>query len=156
MKQLMTGILFICFVVASAATGYAQDLPKAKKMENHTWHQVVMVKYKAGALDDAKKIINNHFMKAGENSEVPGPQIMNLKSGEWDMIFVWNMEGIEDLNWEINPDDEVWMAALAEQEGGAEQAMKLMEDYMSLIQNSTSYLATSQLPETEEAMGSNQ
>lgn len=155
MKQLITGILFACFLAASAATGYAQDMPEAKKMENHAWHQVVMVKFKAGAMDDAKKIINDHFMKAGETSEIPGPQIMELKSGEWDMIFVWNMEGITDLDWEITPNDEMWMTALAEQEGGMEQATKLWDDYMNLIQNTTSYLATSQLPETEETMGSN-
>lgn len=56
---------------------------KAKKMEGHTWRQVVMVRFKPGTIDSAKSIINNHFAKAGMESGMDGLQMMQFKTGEW-------------------------------------------------------------------------
>lgn len=155
MRKPTIGILFCCFIFMAAVKSQAQETVKAKKMEGHTWHQVVMVKFKPGMADSAAKIIDDHFMKAGMEmeSDMPGPQMMRLRSGEWDMLMVWTLKGIEDLNWETSPDDAKWMAQMAKQEGGMDKAMKLMKDYMSLIDHSTSYLATTHnMP--GEAMGS--
>lgn len=164
MKHLLSGILFLCFTAMTALSGFAQDteMPKAKKMEGHTWHQVVMVKFKPGTMDQAKKVINNHFMKAGMASGTEGPQIMQFKSGEWDMMFIWNMDDISDMNWEISPDSEKWWAEMAKQEGSMEKAMGVMKKYLGYIDNSTSYLATSQAAKSmnkesteDEPIGSN-
>lgn len=165
MKQLLTGILALCFIMTSALTGYSQDTDttdtatttdtlKAKKMEGHTWHQVVMVKFKPGTMNEAMKIIDNHFVKAGMESGTEGPQLLQLKTGEWDMMMVWTMDSIEDMEWEIHPDDEKWWAAMAEQEGGMDKAMEVMQKYMKMIDNSTTYLATSQQTMSEGTMGS--
>jgi hypothetical protein len=132
----------------------AQEM-KAKKMEGHTWHQVVMVKFKPGTVDKAKNIIDNHFVKAGMEANVPGPTIMEFKTGEWDMMFVWKMNSINDMEWEIHPDDEKWWAAMVAQEGNEEKAMKVWQDYMNIIENSTTVLATSRDPSRAETMGSN-
>lgn len=158
MKNIMTGSLLLCFMLMVAASSYAQEqeLPKAKKMEGHAWHQVVMVKFKPGAIDKAQKMIDEHFAKAGMNAELKGPQIIQFKTGEWDMMFVWTMDSISDMDWEISPDDEKWWAQMAEQEGGADKAMQVMQQYMDLIETSTSYLATSRQPTAEQkTMGSN-
>ena len=149
MKQLIPGFLFLCLLVTGISTSQAQDM-KAKKMEGHTWHQVVMVKFKAGKFTEAKKMINDHFMKAGIASGGEGPQIIEFKSGEWDVMFIWNMENISDMDWEITPDDEKWWAAMAEQEGGMDKAMGVMQKYLSLVDQSTSYLAISRQPEMED------
>lgn len=155
MRPLFALILGVCFSLTITFDAAAQDMPEAKKMEGHTWHQVVMVKFKPGMTDSAAKIINDHFMKAGMEmeSDIPGPQIMRLHSGEWDMLMVWTMKDIEDMNWETSPDDIKWMAQMAEQEGGMDKARKLIKDYLSLIDNSTSYLATTR-DMAGEAMGS--
>ncbi len=155
MRSLFAFILCACFSLAITFDAVAQDMPEAKKMEGHTWHQVVMIKFKPGMVDSAAKIIDDHFMKAGMEmeSDMPGPQIMRLRSGEWDMLMVWTMKGIEDMNWETSPDDAKWMAQMAKQEGGMDKAMKLMKSYVSLIDNSTSYLATTR-DMAGEAMGS--
>lgn len=155
MKQLLIGILFFSFLMVSAQTSFAQEELKAKKMENHSWHQVVMVQFKPGTMDRAMEIINNHFMKAGIESELPGPQMIEFKSGEWNLMFVWTMEDITDLDWEIHPNDEKWWAAMVEIEGGTDKANEIMEEYLSLIENSTSYLATSQQQMPDKTMGSN-
>lgn len=157
MKSLFAFILCVCFSLAITFDAVAQDMPQAKKMEGHTWHQVVMVKFKPGMVDSAANIIDNHFMKAGMamESDMPGPQIMRLHSGEWDMMMVWTMRSIEDMNWETSPEDAKWMAQMAKQEGSMDNAMKLMKSYLSLIDHSTSYLATTQNPQMEgESMGS--
>ena len=142
MKKLISGILFACLFAVGVSVGQAQDM-KAKKMEGHTWHQVVMVKFKPGTYSDAKKIIDANFMKAGMTAKLPGPQIIEFKSGEWDTMFIWTMKSIDDMDWEVHPDDEAWWMALAEQEGGSDKAGEIMQKYMSMIDQSTSYLAVS-------------
>lgn len=143
---------FVSLSFTMSAT--AQDM-QPKKMEGHTWHQVVMVKFKAGMTDSAMKIINNHFMKAGMEmeSEMPAPQIMRLRSGEWDLMMVWTMKGIEDMEWEMSPEDVEWWQKMVEQEGSAENAMRLMRTFDEMITNSTSYLATTQQETPRESMG---
>ena len=157
MKNLISGILFICMIAVAAVSGYAQDseVPKAKKLENHSWHQVVMIKFKPGTMSDAKKIIKDHFMKAGITSKLPGPQMMDFKTGEWDMMMVWTMNGIEDMDWEITPDDEKWWAAMIKQEGSMDKAMAVMKKYLGMVERSTSYLAISENMIPGNAMGSN-
>lgn len=160
MKQIITGSLLLCFLMMTAISSYAQeqDTPKAKKMEGHTWHQVVMVKFKPGTMDKAKKMLDEHFAKAGMDAQLEGPQMIHFKTGEWDMMFVWTMDSISDMDWEITPDDEKWWAQMAKQEGGADKAMEVMQQYMDMIESTTSYLATSQEPTAAEAdttMGSN-
>ena len=154
MKRIISGILSVCFLIMIVPDVHAQETLQAKKMEGHTWHQVVMVKFKPGTVDKAKEIINNHFMKAGQEANVPGPQMMDFKTGEWDMMFVWTMDSISDMNWEVHPDDEKWWAAFVEQEGSEEKAQKVWEDYMNMIDDATSYLATSQQQMSGETMGS--
>lgn len=157
MKRIITGVALSCFLVMSAVDGYAQETMQAKKMEGHTWHQVVMVKFKTGMADSAMKIINNHFMKAGMKmeSDSPPPQIMRLRSGEWDLMMVWTLNSIEDMEWEISPEDVKWWDQMVKQEGGEEKAMQLMQTFDKMVTNSTSYLATSQEPAEGETMGSN-
>jgi len=155
MKRIISGSLLICFLVMITVSGYAQETPEAKKMEGHTWHQVVMVKFKPGTMSDAKEIIKDHFMQAGIESGVPGPEIMEFRTGKWDLMFVWEMDAITDMNWEVSPEDEKWWAAMAEQEGSMEKAEKLMEKYVGMVDEATSYLATTHESLSPESTGSN-
>lgn len=155
MRRLISGVLFVCFMVVFSFEGNAQETMKAKKMEGHSWHQVVLVRFEPGTMDKAKKLIDDHFAKAGMEAGIPGPKMMTFKTGEWDMMFVWTMDDIGDMNWEISPNDEKWWAAMVAQEGGEEQATKVWQDYLALIDNSTSYLATSQEAMEGETVGNN-
>ena len=60
--------------------------------------------------DSAMKIIDNHFMKAGMamESDTSGPQIICMCSGESDIMMLWPMKGIEDMNWKVSEDLEWW------------------------------------------------
>lgn len=151
MRSLLALLICICVSLSYTGDAFAQEM-EAKKMEGHSWHQVAFVKFKAGMADSAMKIIDNHFMKAGMamESDAEGPKIMRFRSGEWDIMMLWPMKGIEDLEWEVSPEDVEWWQKMVEQEGGEEKASKLMKNYMDMVANSTTYLATSQMPETEE------
>ncbi len=157
MRSFFTLLICICVSTSYVGDAFAQEM-EAKKMEGHTWHQLVMVKFQAGMADSAMKIIDNHFMKAGMDmeSEMPPPQVMRLRSGEWDLMMVWTMDSIEDMDWEMSPDDIEWWQKLVEQEGGEENATKLMRTFDEMITNSTSYLATTQQQTTSETMGARQ
>lgn len=144
MDKIVAGIICIAITLFSVGQVYGQDMPEAHKMENTTWHNVVLVKFEAGKSDEAMDIIYNHFDKAGEKAGLPGPaKIMEMQTGEWDLMLVWNMDSPAEMEWEVSPEGEKFLSALSEQEGGWEKAQELFEKYESMIDNSTSYLATS-------------
>ena len=93
------------------------------------------VKYKPGKRERAFEIIADHFVPAGEKAGTPGPLgVIHYQTGEWDALFVWNLEGgMADLEWYRSEDDIKWFAALAEQEGGEEAAGELISEYRSLV-----------------------
>ncbi len=64
-----------------------------------------MVKFKPGMMEQAVQLIDEHFAKAGMAS-TPGPQMMQFKTGDWDMKFIWSMDDITDMNWEVHSEDE--------------------------------------------------
>ncbi|PAU94560.1 hypothetical protein CK503_07130 [Aliifodinibius salipaludis] len=156
MRSLYAALICVCVLLSYTGDAFAQEM-EAKKMEGHTWHELVMVKFEAGMADSAMKIIDNHFMKAGMEmeSDMPAPQIMRLRSGEWDLMMVWTMDSIEDMNWEMSPEDIKWWEQMVEQEGSEEKAIKLMRTFDDMISNSTSYLATSKQQTPSETMGDN-
>jgi len=53
------------------------------------------------------------------------------------------MDSPSEMEWEVSPEGEKFMKALSEQEGSLEKAQKLFDKYQSLIDESTSYIATS-------------
>lgn len=142
MKKVLVGIIVMGVTVMFSTASLAQELPKAKKLENRTWHEVVMVKFEPGKMGQAMNIIHNHFEKAGKAAGTPGPQLFEMRSGEWDILLVWTMDDISEMNWEVGPDSEKWWKAMAEQEGGAEKAMKVWQNYIDMVEETTSYIAT--------------
>lgn len=143
MRKLIMGIVVVGVTTMLTTVSWAQELPTAKKLENRTWHEVIMVKFEPGKMGQAMDIIQNHFEKAGAAAGTPGPQLFEMRSGEWDLLLVWTMDDITDLKWEVGPDSEKWWKAMAELEGGAEEAMQVWQDYIDLVEVSTTYIATS-------------
>jgi hypothetical protein len=94
-----------------------------------------VVKFKAGKRERAFEIIGDHFKVAAKNAGLPGPLgTIHFQTGEWDAIFVWDLEGgMADLEWYRSADDIKWYAALAELEGGEDAAAALMAEYQSLV-----------------------
>lgn len=144
MKKVVAGIAVLAIALFSAGQVYGQDMPKAHKMEDVSWYSVVLIDFKPGKTDEAIDIINDHFVKASEKAGTAGPaKELEMQTGEWDLMLVWEMDGPSEMEWEVSPEGEKFMKALSEQEGSLEKAQQLFEKYQSLIDESTSYIATS-------------
>ena len=139
--------IIICVVIFAFSAGgdlsYAQEENmQSKRYENVEWKTIVHIKYYNGKRARALEIIRDHFKKAGKKAGTPGPEQYILRSGEWDMMLIWNMKGgIEDMTWERSPDGVAWRKALNEQEGGADKAQAILDEYRSLVANSSADIA---------------
>ena len=120
-----------------AVPASAQEVEDGPMTQGDDAHYIssTLVKFKPGKRERAFEIIAEHFMPAGEKAGTPGPLgVIHYQTGEWDALFVWDLEGgMADLEWYRSPDNIKWYAALAEQEGGEEAAGELMAEYRSLI-----------------------
>lgn len=134
-KLLLICILLGCF--AGLDKVCAQEM-SAKKYENPQWYNIVFIDYKPGMYDKAQKIIRDYFIKASEKAGTSGPSmVLVLHSGPFDQMALWSMEGgIEDMNWDVSPDNVKWRNALNDLAGGADKAGKIIEDYQACIASS--------------------
>lgn len=121
----------------------AQDAAP-KRLENAEWKNIVHVKFHPGKRGRAIEIIKDHFFKAAEKAGTSSPEMMiEYSTGEWDLMLVWHMKGgIEDMTWQLSPDNIAWRKALNELEGGAEQGTALYQEYLSLIAHGKSEIGT--------------
>ncbi len=85
-------------------------------------------------------IVNNYYRKAAAKAGTPMPSMTAVMySGEYDLMLIWDMQGgIEDMNWEINPNGIKWREALNEVAGSKEKADALREEYASYVRSSKS------------------
>ena len=138
MSKLSIVLFAIAVVLMVTQFGNAQELPKAAKYENVTWYQVVYVKFKPGKVDDALKIIYDHFVQADKKS---GREIINFdtRTGEWHHVVYFPMEdGASGLAWTVAPKGEKWWAELAKQLGGEKKAQELLAKFNELVADSKS------------------
>jgi hypothetical protein len=112
---------------------------QTKKIENPEWKQVVIVKYHAGMTGNASKIVQKYFKAASEKAGTPIPMEISMRTGEYDVILVWAMkDGLEEMNWESSPDNVKWWNALAEMTGGMDKAKEKWDEYLAMVDYSTS------------------
>jgi len=150
---LVWSVALILWVGAGTVAG-AEEAPAPSKHDGD-WYRLVHVDYKAGKTDDALTLISEHFAPAGAAAGTPGP-VMSLvhESGPWNATWVWHLSGGPgDLEWDVSPNNLKWMAALAEQEGGMEQARQVLSQFSDLIASRTSYIVRGWSAMAEEADG---
>lgn len=143
MKKLVLALSAIGLAVSiPTAPVIAQDAAAPERMEGVTWARVVMTKFKTGKRPRAMEIIENYFAKAdsmtGKKSGIHG---IHLNSGEWDVIYVFPMEGgPNDLTWATSPGDIAWMAQMTKLAGSEEKAKAILDEFDSLVQSETSFI----------------
>lgn len=143
MKKLITGFISLAFLALTFQPVHSQDMPEAHKKKDVTWHEIVMIEFKSGKESDAIDIIENHFAKAAEKADsFTPPKEFNMETGKRDLILVWDMDSISDMEWEVSPENEEWFKALSNVEGGVEKAHKILDKYQSYIKESKSEIAT--------------
>jgi hypothetical protein len=96
---------------------------------NVSWYQVVSFKFKPGKTTEALQIIHEHFHKV---ERAIGRKIMpfDYTTGEWDHIVYFPLD---TARMERIPSNAEFMKALADQEGGKEQAQKLYQSFFELV-----------------------
>ncbi|MDP2471714.1 MAG: hypothetical protein Q8W45_10650 [Candidatus Palauibacterales bacterium] len=140
MRFVLAAVLVCLFTIPSRAG--AQE---AQKWEGADWYRIVQVDYYNGKADDARRIIEEHYMPAGEAAGTPTPvMLLWNETGEWDLTIIWHMkDGPSSMEWRRSPDSVTWWQAFVEREGGEEAAEKIQEEYSSLVARSTSEIARS-------------
>ncbi|PVW14670.1 hypothetical protein [Marixanthomonas spongiae] len=141
MKKVNALLCTIAVLLCYSSGLWAQEM-KAKKHENPEWVRIAYVKFKPMMKDKAKSIINDYFMKAGQNSGGAAPTSYDLASGEYDMLVIFPMEkGIETLNYKMTEEDVKWMGELSKLTGGQEKAMAKMQEFYSYVAKMDSDIA---------------
>lgn len=140
MKKLMFAAAIALALPVAPALGQDSDTPQ--RMEDVTWARVVLTKFKPGKRDRAIEIIRDYFAKAdGMTGKKSGIHGLHFNTGEWDMVYVFPMEGgPADMTWLNSPDDVAWMAQMVKLAGSKENAMKLIEEYNAAIDSETSFV----------------
>lgn len=151
MKQLRSLIPLIALLVCFNSSAQVEE-PKPKKYDNPEYYMVSYLKFHAGKAGDANKIIDEYFAPSAQEAGVPGPVMhLDLVTGEWDLLVIWNMkDGVESLNWEMSPDDVKWEKAFVKLAGGEEQGMEISRKWESYIKESKSQLARKHQPKNSK------
>jgi hypothetical protein len=142
MKKILLNLSIVCILCfAILSTADAQEI-KAKKFDNPQWKTVSFIKFKSGKADRAREIIRNYYEKAAQKASVPSPVMaLDMVTGEWDLMVVWDMKGgIEEMNWEVSPDNVKWMGALNEIAGGGDKAKAILDEFSGLIDRESTNL----------------
>lgn len=152
LRRILGLALFVSFLPATALA--QQGPPEAEKKGEGHWYRLTQVDFKAGQMDEAMDIVYNHFVKASEAAGTAAPHILEHETGEWDVTYVFPMErGPDGLNWELTPEGEKFLRALAEQEGGMERAEKLFEKYDKKVARAQSEIVFEKEMDEEDESG---
>jgi len=140
MRLIAAAAIALLFVMPAQA-----EAQEGTKWEGVDWYRVTHVEFHNGKAGDARRLIEEHFMKATEKAGTDGPAMLLWhETGEWDVTVLWHMKGgPADLEWRRSPDNVKWWQAFSDQEGGEEEAEKMMAEYSSLVARSTSSIARS-------------
>lgn len=122
--------------LASAADSVAQADTGGVKHTDVDWYFVSFAKFKEGTEQAALGIIYDHFSQA-DRAVGRDPLAFDFATGAWDHVVFFPLTGgAADLEWQVRPIDAEWFAALAELQGGAQEAQALLTRFNEMVQDS--------------------
>ncbi len=139
------------FIFLSPAFAQDDDEGPLTQGDDAKYLSVTYVDFKPGKREMAMEIISEHFVPATEKAGTNPPMLaIHFQTGKWDAAFVWEMDGgMADLEWYRSADDIKWFEALAEQEGGVEQAEAVLAKFNGAIAHSLTEVGHHHVPEAE-------
>lgn len=147
----LCSIALTLFLGSSFAVAQDDDSGPLTQGDDAVYISVTFVDYKPGKRAEALAIIAEHFVPASEKAGVDGPVAIHFQTGEWDAAFHWRMQGgMADMEWFRSPDDVKWNEALAELEGGKEEAAALWASYLDLVARSSTAVGHRHVAEEAE------
>ena len=144
-------VLAAVLVFSVPAVAQDDDEGPVSQGDDAKYLSITHVKFKPGQRESAMEMISEHFVPAGKKAGTPGPiMAIHYQTGKWDAAFIWEMAGgMADLEWYRSPDDIKWFAALAELEGGEDEAKAVWGDYLSKIASVHTDVGHHHVPEAE-------
>ena len=134
--SLLVSVLFI-----SAGLFAHPDEPTPPNHSNYSWHTVTLVDYMPGTEESARQLIKK-FESASAAAGTQVPVIHWFETGKYDVVVTWNLEkSPEKDQWTWSPDGESFWKALVAQEGSAEAARKIQDEYSALVASSVTNIA---------------
>ena len=129
----------MALIFCSTSTLAQDDGPR--KRQNVEYVRVNFTEYKLDKRDEARGIIEDHFVPANEAAGTPGPmRALHLQTGKWDTITIWALEeGMTEMEWtRTSPPNFIkWKAALDEQVGGEDEGWALINQFRAAIAHRT-------------------
>jgi hypothetical protein len=132
-------LLGLVVLLAAAAIGHPSP---AQAADTDKVYLVMYAKFKPGKAPEALKIIHDHFHKVDMTI---GRRVIpfDYVTGEWDHVVHFPFD---TARMDTVPPGAEWMKALAAQEGGMDQAQRLFQSYLDLVETSRTEIA--RLPAT--------
>jgi hypothetical protein len=133
--------VFASALFISAGLFAHPDEPIPSDPSSYSWHTVTVVDYKPGTEESARQLIEK-FESASLAAGTSSPVIHWFENGKYDLVVTWNLEkSPENDKWIWSPEGEDWWKALVAQEGSAEAARKIQDEYSALVASSVTNIA---------------
>jgi hypothetical protein len=138
----------LAFLFTTSAVAQEDDAGPVTQGDDARYLSVQYVKYKPGRREEAMQIITDYFGPAAAKAGLAGPMLaIHFQTGEWDAAFVWPLKGgMADLEWYRSPDSVKWFEALAELNGGIEEAGKIIDRYQDTVREMQSEVGHHHVP----------
>ena len=133
---LLAVLMALCLPAAPVS---AEEKPA--KFENVSWARLEFLKFKPGKRVRAGEILEYNFAPARRDAGLPQAQGLHLATGEWDMIYVYPMQGgPNEMEWEVSPEDIAFETALRKRIG-EKKADALLAEWQSLVERQVRQIA---------------
>jgi len=117
-----------------SAAANAQSI-EARKIPNARFIRIEMIKFKPGGEDRAFELEDKYIDPARKLSGVWPLAEYHTQTGPWDRMYVWDLPGgLADVEWQVDPAQAKFLAALAKVTGSSEKALAIMTEWDSLVE----------------------
>jgi hypothetical protein len=144
----LAAVFALAFLFTTSAVAQEDDAGPITQGDDARYLSVQYVKYKPGRREEAMQIITDYFGPAAAKAGLAGPMLaIHFQTGEWDAAFLWPLkDGMADLEWYRSPDSVKWFEALAELNGGVEEAGKIIDRYQDTVREMQSEVGHHHVP----------
>ena len=136
MRLYLVLLTALCCVAGPSLWNGAGAQPiEARKIPNARFIRIEMIKFKPGGEDRAFELEDKYIDPARKLSGVWPLAEYHTQTGPWDRMYVWDLPGgLADVEWQVDPAQAKFLAALAKVTGSSEKALAIMTEWDSLVE----------------------
>ena len=136
MKRFLIATAVVCGVTSLCSwTPANAQSTEARKIPNARFIRIEMIKFKPGGEDRAFELEDKYINPARKLSGVWPLAEYHTQTGQWDRIYVWDLPGgLADVEWQVDPSQAKFLAALSKVTGSDEKALAIMAEWNSLVE----------------------